>query len=73
MTDTMGLNQGFVKPTTRPLLRARYVPMGKTKTRRKKIPSGLREVIAANVRRRAERQKEALQQTTPGYKTAKSK
>lgn len=52
----MGLNQGFVKPTTRPPRRARYVPMGKAKTRRKKIPSGLRVVIAVNVKRRAERQ-----------------
>lgn len=54
MSQILGPNQGFCKPTTRPGRLLRYASMAKGKTRRKKTPSlFLRAVIAANVSARA--------------------
>lgn len=47
--DTLSPNQGFVKPTTRLDLGIALRPMAKGKTRRKKTPSSLRNVIKQNV------------------------
>lgn len=53
MHYTLGPNQGLRKPTTRPAVDIAYCPMAKGKTRRQKVPSTLRAVIAANVKARA--------------------
>lgn len=53
MTFSLGPNQGFYKPTIRPVLKLRYGPMAKGLTRRRKIAGKLRAVIAANVKARA--------------------
>lgn len=55
MPDNVGPNYGFVKPTTRPAIPVRCRDMSKGKTRRKKVASSMRGVIAKNVHGTARR------------------